>query len=172
LIAAALPLMLQPVAGQGSTGYLKVDAEPSRAGVFVDGKYLGPAANFGNKRKYALAPGAHEVVLRDPRYRPATLKATIEAGKTVTLKQELEKAPVPMPPFGKLQIQAPDKFTAVYANGSFMGHVGEFDHGSQRLLLPPNSYALRLVSPDGSRTHEEKVTLTADKTTKIKWDGN
>ncbi len=43
LLAAPMPLCAQQAAGGG---FLKVKASPGRAGVFVDGKYLGPAANF------------------------------------------------------------------------------------------------------------------------------
>ena len=31
------------VVGQQSTGYLKTSVNPGRAGVFIDGKYVGPA---------------------------------------------------------------------------------------------------------------------------------
>jgi len=40
----------------GDTAYLKTKVDPGRAGVFVDGKYVGPAANFKIGRKYALPP--------------------------------------------------------------------------------------------------------------------
>src|SRR5689334_9061214 len=97
----------------GATGTLKVEAAPGRPGVFVDGKYLGPAANFKRTRSYTLPAGSHDVVLREPRYRDVTTKVTIEAGKTATIKQKLEAVPIPEPPFGKLKTKAPDKFTGV-----------------------------------------------------------
>ncbi len=46
LATAALPLLAQQ-------GYLKPQVHPGRAGVFIDGKYVGPARNFGVSRKYA-----------------------------------------------------------------------------------------------------------------------
>jgi hypothetical protein len=51
-----------PVVGQNN-GYLKTKVDPGRAGVFIDGKYVGPAGNFGVGRKYAVATGEHEVKL-------------------------------------------------------------------------------------------------------------
>ena len=39
------------------TGRLKTEVNPGRAGVFVDGKYLGPAANFRIARTYDVAAG-------------------------------------------------------------------------------------------------------------------
>ena len=44
-----------PVVGQQSIGYLRTKVDPGRAGVFIDGKYVGPAGNFGVSRKYAVA---------------------------------------------------------------------------------------------------------------------
>lgn len=173
LVALLLAMpMSQPADAQaGATGRLKVKADPGKAGVFVDGKYLGPAANFGRARTYTLPAGTHEVVLREPRYREVSTKVTIEAGRTATLEQKLEAIPVDTPPFGKLKTRAPEKFTAVFVNGKFMGHADEFDNFAQGLLLKPGPYEVRLVSADGTRTHEEKVTLTADQTTTIRWDG-
>jgi hypothetical protein len=176
IIAAALvafvglaPLPPRVAAQGANTGQLKVNADPGRAGVFVDGKYLGPAANFGRTRTYTLPAGSHEVVLREPRYREATLKTTIEAGKTTTLEQRLEPLPEATPPFGKLKTTGAAKYTAVYINGAFIGHADEFDNFAQSIQIKPGDYQVRLVSADGARTHEEKVTVTADKTTEVRW---
>lgn len=156
---------------QGATGKLKVDADPGRTAVFLDGKYLGPAANFKVTRTYTVPVGSHDILLRDPRYKEVALKVTIEEGKTATLKQKLEEIPLEMPPFGKLRTKGPEKYTAVYVNGRFMGHSDEFDNFAQSLLLKPGDYQVKLVSADGARNHEEKVTITADKTTEVRWDG-
>src|SRR5690242_19058928 len=54
--------------GQENGGYLKTKVNPGRAGVFIDGKYVGPAANFRVGRKYSVPAGQHEVKLVEPRY--------------------------------------------------------------------------------------------------------
>ena len=54
-VAVIAALVTVPAVGQNS-GYLKTKVNPGRAGVFIDGKYVGPAANFGVGRKYAVAP--------------------------------------------------------------------------------------------------------------------
>ena len=59
-----IAVSIVPVAGQ-STGCLKTKVDPGRAGVFIDGKYVGPAENFRVGRKYAVAAGEHEVKLSD-----------------------------------------------------------------------------------------------------------
>lgn len=159
------------LAQNATTGSLKVKADPGRAGVFVDGKYLGPAANFSRTRTYTLPVGTHDVVLREPRYRDVTVKVTIEAGKTAEVKQKLEEVPLDPGPFGKLKTKSAPKYTAVYVDDRFMGHADEFDNFAQSLLLRPGAYQVKLVSADGARNHQEKVTITADKTTTVSWNG-
>ena len=166
LLSAAVCI---PVFGQENTGYLKTKVNPGRAGVFIDGKYVGPAANFGIGRKYAIAPGEHEIKLEEPRYEEMVTKTTVQAGKTVTLSETMKALPPAKPPFGLLKtIAAPDKFTAVYVNGRFMGHAGEFDHSAQGLLLNPGTYTVKLVPVNGAEGKEQQVTIEADKTTVVK----
>lgn len=158
-----------PVLGQQNTGYLKTSVNPGRAGVFIDGKYVGPAANFRIGRKYAVAPGEHEVRLEEPRYEEVVTKVTIQAGKTMTLSQTMKALAPAKPPFGRLRTVAPsDKFVAVYVNGHFMGHAGEFNNSVQGLLLNPGSYAVKFVPAGGAEGKEQQVTIEADKTTVLK----
>ncbi len=154
-------------AQQGGTGYLKAKVNPGRAGVLVDGKYLGPAANLGFARKYALPAGEHEVTLTEPRYQDYSTKVTIEAGKTTVIHQSLQALPPAKGPFGKLRTIGPDKFAAVFVNGKYMGHVDEFSNPGQRLLLPPGEYTVKIASAGGSQPYEEKITLEANKTTVV-----
>src|ERR1035441_7741613 len=83
--AVALLLVCGTLAGKSGDANLKTKVDPGRAGVFVDGKYVGPAANFKVARKYAVAPGKHEVKLVDPRFEDFTTTVDVEAGKTVVV---------------------------------------------------------------------------------------
>jgi hypothetical protein len=67
-VAALLSTAGILAAQQGDTAFLKTNVNPGRAGVFVDGKYVGPAGNFRIGRKYALPAGQHQVKLVDPRF--------------------------------------------------------------------------------------------------------
>jgi hypothetical protein len=144
-------------------GYVKTQVNPGRAGVFIDGKYVGPAANFRMARKYAVAPGEHEIKVVEPRYEEVTTKVTIIAGKTVELKERMKTLPKPRPPFGRLRTISSDKFAAVYVNGKLMGHAGEFNNAFQGLLLNPGEYVVKIVPTKGSE-HEEKVKIEVDRT--------
>jgi len=162
---AALLLALSsiPVAAQQNTGFLKTKVNPGRAGVFIDGKYVGPAGNFGVGRKYTVAAGTHEVRLMEPRYEDLVTTVTIQPGKTTKLAETMKALPAPKPPFGLLRTVAPDKFSAVYVNGRFMGHAGEFNNPVQGLKLNPGEYTVKIVPVGGGDGHEEQVKIEAEK---------
>lgn len=149
------------------TGSLKLKVDPGRAGVFVDGKYVGPAANFKIGKTYAVAPGEHEIRLVDPRYEDAVQKVTITAGKKTVLKESMKALPVAKPPFGTLRTENADHFAAVYVNGHYMGHVDEFSNFAQGLLLNPGTYEVK-IEPTNGNPVTQSVTIEANKTVLVK----
>jgi hypothetical protein len=159
--------MVFPLAAQETMGYLKVKANPHRTGVFVDNKYLGPAANFGMTRKYAVAPGKHEVELKESLSEDFATSVEIVAGKTTTIQETMKPVEPPKPPFGTLKIEGFDKYAAVYVNGHFVGHKDEFDNFAQGLLLNPGSYEIRVEPTNGQSPLTEKVTIEANKSTTV-----
>jgi hypothetical protein len=161
-VAVVLPLLAQQ-----NVGSLCVKAHPGRAGVFVDGKYLGPAANFRVARTYSVAAGEHEVKLIDPRYEEFTTKVTVQPGKKTTISETLKALPPPKPPFGRLRTENADKFAAVYVNEKFMGHVDEFSNVAQGLLLNPGEYTVKIVPATGQPI-TQTVKIEADKTVIVK----
>ncbi len=156
------------VVGQQDTGYLKTSVNPGRAGVFIDGKYVGPAANFRIDRRYAVAAGTHEVRLCEPRYEDVVRNITIEPGKTTRLTENMKRLPVAQPPFGRLRTVASDKFAAVYVNGKYMGHADEFSNSMQGLLLNPGEYTVKVVPSGGADGIEEQVTIEADRVSVVR----
>ena len=157
-------LLLTSLVGLAAdTGRLKTEVDPGRAGVFIDGKYVGPAANFKVARTYQVAPGEHEVRLVDPRYQEIIKRITITAGKQTVLKETMTARPVAKPPFGKLRVENADHFAAVYVNDQFMGHVDEFSNFAQWLLLNPGTYEVKVVPLNGPPV-TKSVTIEVDKT--------
>ncbi len=144
-------------------GKLKTEVNPGRAGVFVDGKYVGPAANFKIARTYDVAPGEHEIKLADPRYQEIVKKVTIEAGKKTVVKETMVALPPAKPPFGRLRVENGDHFSAVYVNDRYMGHADEFDNFAQGLLLNPGTYEVKIVPVNGAPV-TKSITIEADKT--------
>jgi hypothetical protein len=157
-----------PVAAQNTGGFLKTKVHPSRAGVFIDDKYVGPAGNFCFARKYAVAPGEHEVKLLEPRYEDLITKVTVQAGQTAEINQSMKPVPLAKPPFGRLRTFSADKFAAVFVNGKYMGHADEFSNPGQGLLLNPGEYIVKIVPVGSEQGREERVTLQADKVTIVR----
>ncbi|MBI4907843.1 MAG: PEGA domain-containing protein [Acidobacteria bacterium] len=157
-------------------GYLKAAGKPTGAGVFVDGKYLGPASRFTVAEKYPLSPGDHQVSLQDPRFQDFSAKVTIIAGKTTTLEYRMERAEVTKPPYGRLRFGGgvSESFisvtsgdtSAVYLNNKFYGYVDELNNAGGGLLLPPGVYDLRVSSPVYGEINQ-KVTIEANQVTLI-----
>jgi hypothetical protein len=167
-ISTALALLVACgtlIAKPGDTAYLKTKVDPGRAGVFVDGKYLGPAANFKIARKYGLPPGKHEVKLLDPRYEEFTTTVDVTAGKTVVVAQTLKPLPPPQKPLGTLKTTVTaSKFDAVYLNDKYYGHTGEFNNCGQGLMVPPGEYTVRIEPAAGGSPVTKKVQIEAGKT--------
>ena len=163
----AFLILFSAACAAADTGRLKTEVNPGRAGVFIDGKYVGPAANFKIARTYEVAPGEHEVKLSDPRYEEIVRKVTITAGKQTVVKETMTALPPAKPPFGKLRVENSDHFAAVYVNDRFMGHVDEFSNFAQALLLNPGTYEVRVVPLNGSPI-TKSVTIEADKTVIVK----
>lgn len=149
-------------AQSGAIGSLVAKIKPGRAGVFVDGKYLGPAANFRAARTYSLPTGEHEIRLVDPRYQEFVTKIDIQPGKKTVVHQALVALPLAKPPFGRLRTISSDKFAAVFVNEQYCGHADEFSNVAQGLLLNPGEYNVKIVPQTGTPVLA-KVKIEADK---------
>jgi hypothetical protein len=160
-VAGVLP------AQQSGSAYLKTSVNPGRAGVFVDGKYVGPAGNFGIGRKYALAAGQHQIKLVDPRYEELSTTVDLKAGKTTKLAETLKALPAPKGPFGSLRTPVQEKYAAVYINEKYYGHAGEFNNPTQVLMLPVGEYSVR-VEPSSGSPVTQKIKIEAGKTVIVK----
>jgi hypothetical protein len=162
LMASATKVVAQ------DTGYLKCYVNAGRAGVFVNDKSIGPPKNYDIVLKYALPAGTHKLRIEEPRFETFETTITITAGETTKVRENLAKKQIPSPPFGQLRtIEGANKFSAVYLNEAYMGHVDEFSNFGQRLLLPPGNYQMKVEKPDNGLTYEETITIDANQTTTI-----
>ncbi len=160
-------------------GYLIARGRPGNAGVFVDGKYIGPASRFTVPEKYAVPAGEHEIAIRDPRYEEMVTKVTVGEKKKTRVKYSLKRLPEPQGPFGLLKLggDGPESFIsiaagdtgAVYLNDKFYGHVDEFNNAGSGILLPAGKYKLRVES--SAYPINQEVTIEANKRTKVELPG-
>lgn len=171
LVTASISLF-----GADKPGAIKASGKPGNAGVWIDGKYVGPASRFTVTEKYTVEPGEHEVTIRDPRHEDFTTKVTVQASKTAKIKYKLNPVPLAPPPYGRLRFGGgtPESFisvaagdtTPVYINDRFYGYIDELNNAGGGLLLPPGTYRVRADSPYHGTINQE-VTIEANKVTVI-----
>src|SRR6266478_6753301 len=74
------------------TAALKLKIKPERAAVFLDGKFVGHAADFGGAfRSMKIAPGKHRVRVELPGYRTYDTEVNLLANQVSEVKTELPK---------------------------------------------------------------------------------
>jgi hypothetical protein len=176
LVLCVLLLFTAALLGADESGYIKARGKPTGAGLFLDGKYVGPAGRFTVPEKYAVAAGDHEITLRDPRYEDFTTKVTVRPRKTTKISYKMKYVEPAKPPFGRLHLggDGEESFLslaagdtgAVYINDRYFGFVDELNNAGGGILLNPGTYNVRIVSAkygDISR----QVTIEANKVTVI-----
>ena len=173
---ALLSVMTLPLIAADGDTKIRVRSGPRGAGLFVDGKYVGPAGRFSVPESYIITPGSHEITLKDPRYEDFNAKIDAKAGKTTKLSAKMKKKEEPKGPFGRLRLKGgePESFWsvaagdigAIYLNGAFMGHVDELNDVKGGLLVPAGTYELKVVSQIyGEFT--KMVTIEAGKVNRV-----
>ena len=63
------------------------------SGVWIDGKYAGYVKELKGDRKVMLAPGAHEIVIKQAGYKDITQKISVAPGQVQTINVVLEANP-------------------------------------------------------------------------------
>lgn len=147
-------------------GYVQTKITPPEAGVFVDGKYMGPSSLFIDKNSaIRLGVGNHRVEIMDPYHGMITEDFQIAEGQY----NEINKA---MKPNGK----APRKRActvltegfgeaAVYFDNDYFGHAG------RPIKVKPGKFMLKITSMDGTILREIKVELANGETLAVPKEG-
>ncbi len=77
------------------TAELKIDAEPHRAAVFVDDRFLGHAGELGGAvHSMLLAPGTHKIKVELPGYQTFETNVTLVPGQKSVVRTDLEKGSI------------------------------------------------------------------------------
>jgi PEGA domain len=77
------------------TAEVKVDVNPDRAAVFVDGKFLGHAGELGGAfHSMLLSPGTHRIKVELPGYQTFESDLTLVAGQKSVVKTNLAKGTI------------------------------------------------------------------------------
>jgi len=179
LVACALllPVLLFPQAGRASNAVLGEIHFEGRSnvertsGVWVDGEYVGYLKELKGDKTVMLLPGTHIIVVRQDGYKDFTREITVHPGAEQDVRVEMVRAmnqPLPRVT-STVKISANPSRAAVFMDGLFVGHVGEFNGGDRALLIPPGRHRIRIALP-GYVSFEADINPQPDQKVEIKTD--
>jgi len=141
------------------------------SGVWVDGQYVGYLGELKGSKKLLLLPGEHEITVRQGGYTDFTQKVSVRAGAKQTLDVKLEKDPrIELPKItAEIKLDVKPNRAAVFVDGVFVGHVGEFGGIGKALLVAPGKHDIKITLP-GYQTFETSIDLVANQKSTVKTD--
>jgi len=154
------------------TGKIKfvatTDAEKT-SGVWIDGQYVGYLHELKGANSVMLLPGVHTVSVRQNGYQDYTQQVSIQPGETALVSVAMARDPAERYPAvtATLKIDVDPSRAAVFVDGQFVGHVGEFQGMGHGLLVAPGKHRIKIALP-GYETFETDVTPIARQKVEVK----
>jgi hypothetical protein len=141
------------------------------SGVWVDGAYVGYLKELKGSKKVLLLPGEHVITVRQDGYQDFTQKILVQPGQKEVVRVAMEKAPTGLLPSvsATVKIAVNPSRAAVFLDGLFVGHVGEFEGLGRGMLVAPGTHQIRIALP-GYQTFETGIKLLANQRVEIKTD--
>src|SRR5580658_8563939 len=139
------------------------------SGVWADGGYVGYLKELKGAKKVLLLPGEHIITVRQDGYQDYTAHVTVEPGQKQLVRVAMEKALTgPLPQVtAEVKIAVNPSRAAVFLDGLFVGHVGEFEGAGRGMLVAPGPHRIRIALP-GYQTFETDINPTANQKVEIK----
>jgi hypothetical protein len=139
------------------------------SGVWVDGEYVGYLKELKGSKKVLLLPGEHTITVRQDGYQDFTERVLLQPGQKEVVSVAMEKAPTgPLPVVtATVKIAVHPSRAAVFLDGLFVGHVGEFEGAGRGMLVAPGSHQIRIALP-GYQTFETDIDPIANQKVEIK----
>src|SRR2546429_9442232 len=141
------------------------------SGVWVDGQYLGYLKELKGSKKILLLPGQHEIVVRQDGFQDFTDKITVRPGEKQAISVRMVIDPrFKMPSvFSEIKLSVTPDRAAVFVDGLFVGHVGEFGGVAKSLLVAPGHRKITISLP-GYQTFNTEVDFVPNQNFQIKTD--
>ncbi len=141
------------------------------SGVWVDGEYVGYLKELKGAKKVLLLPGEHTVTVRQDGYQDFTERVQVQPGEKQMVNVVMEKAPTgPLPAVtATVKITVHPSRAAVFLDGLFVGHVGEFEGAGRGMLVAPGTHQIRIALP-GYQTFETDIDPIANQKVEVKTD--
>jgi hypothetical protein len=169
LLPSALNAQKNDVMGQIQfEGKSAIDKD---SGVWVDGEYVGYLKELKGSKKILLLPGEHEIIVRQDGYQDFKRELQIQPGQTEIMSVSMEKAVTPPLPTvtATVKIAVNPRRAAVFVDGLYVGHVGEFKGMGRGLLVAPGSHRIK-VALAGYDTFETSIKPDANQKVEVKTD--
>ena len=141
------------------------------SGVWVDGEYVGYLKELKGSKKVLLLPGEHVITVRQDGYQDFTKRIPVQPGQKEVVRVAMEKAPTgPLPDVtATVKVAVNPPRAAVFLDGLFVGHVGEFKGLGRGMLVAPGTHRIRIALP-GYQTFETDINPIANQNVEIKTD--
>jgi PEGA domain len=139
------------------------------SGVWIDGQYVGYLKELKGSKKVLLLPGEHTITVRQDGYQDFTQRVVLEPGQKQVVRVAMDKAPTGALPREKAEVKIavnPSR-AAVFLDGLFVGHVGEFEGIGRGMLVAPGQHQIRIALP-GYQTFETVINPIAHQKVEIK----
>jgi len=171
LVLALLPTVGAENAVMGEIQFEGKSHVEKTSGVWVDGQYVGYLKELKGSKKVLLLPGEHVITVRQDGYQDFTERVMVEPGQKQVVRVAMAKAPTgPLPQVtAQVKIAVNPSRAAVFLDGLFVGHVGEFEGAGRGMLVAPGSHQIRIALP-GYQTFETSINPIANQKVEIKTD--
>ena len=139
------------------------------SGVWIDGQYLGYLEELKGSKKILLLPGRHKISVRQNGYQEFTQEVTLQAGEKQLVNVTMVKAQGYVMPSVTSEIKMsvnPDR-AAVFLDGQFVGHAGEFGGIAKSLLVAPGHRKIS-ISLSGYNTFNTEIDLAPNQKFELK----
>jgi hypothetical protein len=141
------------------------------SGVWIDGQYVGYLKELKGSKQVFLLPGEHVITVRQDGYRDFTERMLVQPGEAEVVNVAMEKAPTGVLPeeLATVKIVVNPSRAAVFVDGLFVGHVGEFEGLGRAMLVAPGAHRIKIALP-GFQTFETDIDPVAKQKVEIKTD--
>jgi PEGA domain len=141
------------------------------SGVWIDGQYLGYLKELKGSKKILLLPGQHDIAVRQDGYHEFTEKITVRPGEKQSISVKMVRDPSFRMPsvFSEIKLSVTPDRAAVFVDGYFVGHVGEFGGVGKSLLIAPGHRKITVSLP-GYQTFSTELDLAPNQKFQIKTD--
>src|SRR4029077_4844809 len=141
------------------------------SGVWVDGQYVGYLKELKGSKKVLLLPGEHVITVLQDGYRDFTKRVSLQPGQVEVVQVAMTPAPTgPMPDAtAGVKISFNPSRAAVFVDGLFVGHVGEFGGVGRAMLVAPGAHQIRIALP-GYQIFQTDINPLGNQKVEIKTD--